>query len=393
MQRLVVLNRSRLVESIFNGEWVVDRVLPDAGVKPGIYPLHQAFEAPTDRQERFEGTFIYADKAKVFQSLGDGRIVAYDKFAFRDQPVMGQHAVVAMRYGLADIERTPAPSRGMGLRQFLALVAILPALAFPDLSHAKGLLDFIAQAGAQRSVYTADQMRDGFTGCASLFPGEAPIALSSIAPHWRASALCSNNFAVLHSGLTKTPMLVVERLNAAQIHDARDEARTDEFFPDPRLPRGERAELADFQGSGFDRGHLSPAANQPDQRAMAQSFALSNMIPQDPTNNRKIWSKVEKDVRKFVRRARGDVFVFSGPLFEGPRAATIGANRVWVPTHLFKLVHDASSGRSWAFILENSPNARVNAPVGYAEFVQRTGWQVLGAPQERTSKVSRGLGF
>lgn len=394
MQRLVVLNRSRFLETKVNGEWVVDSVKADAGIKAGVYPLHEAFPAPSDRRERFEGTFIHEDRAKVFQALTDGRIVAYPRSAFLHRPEIGRFAAVAFNYGLADIDHVAAPamapavSKGMSLRQFLALVAILPALAFPDLSQAKGLLDFIGRASAQQSIYTAEQMRDGFTGCASLFPGNRPIAVSSVSPEFKPAALCSDRFAVLHSGLTKTPLIVVERLHAAQIDDARDEARTDDFFPDPRLPYGQRAELADYLGSGFDRGHLSPAADQPDQRAMGQSFALSNMVPQDPTNNRKIWSKIEKDVRKFVRRAKGDVFVFSGPLFEAQRPETIGRNQVWVPTHLFKLVHDATSGRSWAFILENSPTARINPPMDYAEFVQRTGWQVLGA-NSTTSTAAR----
>ncbi|CAN7364187.1 DNA/RNA non-specific endonuclease [Variovorax sp. LjRoot178] len=195
---------------------------------------------------------------------------------------------------------------------------------------------------------------------------------------WKPVALCSNHFAVLYSGLSKTPLVTFERLNRAQIEDAKDEQRTDQFFPDPRLPRGVRAELDDYRGSGLDRGHLAPAGDQPDQESMAQSFALSNMVPQDQTNNRKIWSKIEGDVRKFVRRAKGDVYVFSGPIFNAPRR-TIGAGRVWVPSHMFKLVYDEASGRSWAYILPNTADARIEAPMDYQAFVKATGWNLLSA--------------
>ena len=102
------------------------------------------------------------------------------------------------------------------------------------------------------------------------------------------------------------------------------------------------------------------------------------MVPQDQTNNRKIWSKIESDVRKYVRRARGDVYVFSGPIFNAPRR-TIGANRVWVPSHLFKLVYDEASGRAWAYILPNAADARIGAPMDYPAFVKATGWNLLGA--------------
>ncbi|OUM00737.1 hypothetical protein A8M77_19825 [Variovorax sp. JS1663] len=218
----------------------------------------------------------------------------------------------------------------------------------------------------------------GFSSCASLFPQKTPLNVASVSADWKPVALCSNHFAVLYSGLSKTPLVTFERLTRAQLGDARNEQRTEQFFPDPRLPRGARAELEDYRGSGRDRGHLAAAGNQPDAESMAQSFALSNMIPQDPTNNRKIWSKIESDVRKYVRRARGDVFVFSGPLFNGPRQ-TIGAGRVWVPSHMFKLVYDEASGRSWAYILANRADARIEAPMDYLAFVKATGWNLLGA--------------
>ena len=217
-----------------------------------------------------------------------------------------------------------------------------------------------------------------FSACTQLFPGKVPLDVRSVNADWKPTALCANHYAVLYSALSKSPLVVVERLSRAQISDAGDEQRTNEFYPDPRLPAGARAELADFAGSGFDRGHMSPAADQPDATSMAQSFVLSNMVAQDPTNNRKIWSKIEKDVRKFVRRAQGDVFVYSGPMFVGqPR--TIGRNKVWVPTHLFKLVYDEASGRSWAYILPNTADARIEAPMDYPSFVKRTGWSLLGA--------------
>lgn len=215
-----------------------------------------------------------------------------------------------------------------------------------------------------------------FAPCAHLFPGGTPIDVRQVNQKWKPRALCAASFAVIYSGLTKTPLLVVERLSKAQLAEAQNEVRTEEFYADPRVPKGERAELDDYRGSGMDRGHLAPAANMPDAKAMAQSFVLSNMVPQDPTNNRKIWSKIESDTRKFARRADGYVYVFSGPLFRG-QTQTIGPNQVWVPSDLFKLVFDEASGRSWAHLLANTATARVGQPVDYATFVQQTNWRPL----------------
>lgn len=237
------------------------------------------------------------------------------------------------------------------------------------------------------------QPAGSFAGCQHLFPQGAVIDVAKIDRTWRPTALCSNHFAVLYSGRSKTPLVVVERLSREQMSDAQDEKRTNEFFADSRLPRSARAELDDFRGSGLDRGHLAPAGDQPDQSSMAQSFALSNIVPQDPLNNRKTWAKIEKDVRKFVRRAQGNVYVFSGPLFRSQEERTIGRNHVWVPSHLFKLVYDEASGRSWAYLLANTAEARVEAPTDYPSFVREAGWQLLpfraSSPAKNTSFKTR----
>jgi endonuclease G len=227
----------------------------------------------------------------------------------------------------------------------------------------------------------------GFSACQQLFPKGALIDVATVGASWRPTALCLNHFAVLYSRLSKTPLVAVERLTRQQLADALDEKRTNEFFPDPRLSREERAELKDFQGSGLDRGHLAPAGDQPDQASMAQSFALSNMVPQDPVNNRKVWSGIESDLRKFVRRSQGNVFVFTGPIFRG-QPQTIGPNKVWVPTHLFKLVYDEATGRSWAYVLPNTAQAHVEPPMAYDEFVRQTGWQLLPAKEPARSVVN-----
>ena len=227
-------------------------------------------------------------------------------------------------------------------------------------------------------LYSNKQKQASFDGCADLFPAAKPINLATVPATMKPLALCSDNFAVLYSQTSKTPMVVVERLNSALLQDAKGEERTNQFYPDPRIPKSGRAELSDYrsQHPAVDRGHQSPAADAPSPNAMAQSFALSNMVPQNPTNNRKIWSKVESDVRKFAKRADGNVFVFTGPLFDSGHS-TIGDNKVWVPTRLFKLVYDASSKRAWAYVLPNA-ETRIEKPMDYDTFVKSTGLKLLG---------------
>lgn len=227
------------------------------------------------------------------------------------------------------------------------------------------------------ALYTAKQQKTSFIACTDQFPLSRPIDLASVSATMKPLALCSDYFAVLYSQTSKTPLVVVERLSSARLQDAKGLPRTNLFYPDPRIPKSGRAELSDYRAAAHpvQRGHQSPAADSPTPNAMSQSFALSNMVPQDPASNQGAWNRVESDVRKFVQRAGGNVFVFTGPIFDAEHT-TIGENNVWVPTRLFKLVYDENSKRAWAYILPNA-ESRIEKPVDYATFVKATGLHLL----------------
>ncbi|MOA07513.1 Nuclease precursor [compost metagenome] len=175
----------------------------------------------------------------------------------------------------------------------------------------------------------------------------------------------------MHNGESKTPVYVVQRLNRALVDDA-DEKRTNKFFADARLPRNERAELDDYKRSGYSRGHMAPAGDMPTAQAMAQSFSLANMVAQAMKHNSGPWARIEQDTRRYAQRAQGDVFIFTGPVFTGG-SSTIGSGQVRVPSHLYKLVYDATTRRSWAYWQANDDAERVSKPISYQELVQRTG--------------------
>jgi len=212
-----------------------------------------------------------------------------------------------------------------------------------------------------------------FVDCLQFFPeGKPPI----IPPGPAMRELCFSSFAILHSGKTKTPVFVAQRLNRQILTQTRSVQRTDRFYTEARLPSNERAELADYRGSGYSRGHMAPAGDMHSPEAMAQSFSLANMVPQNQIHNAGAWNRIENDTRKYVMRAKGDVYVFTGPVYaSGPK--TIGPGRVAVPTHLYKLVYDATTGRAWAHWQANRDDERNSQPISYAELVQRTGIEFL----------------
>ncbi|NYT86834.1 DNA/RNA non-specific endonuclease [Pollutimonas harenae] len=226
---------------------------------------------------------------------------------------------------------------------------------------------------APQVVATGPQVQTNFAQCRQFFPNGRP----PIVPAGRAlRELCFSSFAILHSGETKTPVFVVQRLNRRMLLQGKGIERTDRFYPEARLPSAERAELDDYRGSGYARGHMAPAGDMHTSDAMAQSFSLANMVPQDQRQNSGPWSTIEQDTRKYILRARGDVYVFTGPVYTA-RSEAVGAGRVAVPTYLYKVVYDATTGRSWVHWQANSPAAKVGPPISYEEFVRRTGKNLL----------------
>jgi DNA/RNA endonuclease G (NUC1) len=81
--------------------------------------------------------------------------------------------------------------------------------------------------------------------------------------------------------------------------------RADNFRPDYRLPIEFKTDLVDYQGSGFDRGHLIASANQrKSQIQNNETYLLSNMSPQVPGLNRGAWRRLETAIRSLNEKNR-----------------------------------------------------------------------------------------
>ncbi|MGC3985845.1 MAG: DNA/RNA non-specific endonuclease [Pseudorhodoferax sp.] len=226
-----------------------------------------------------------------------------------------------------------------------------------------------------------------FDGCLALFPHRHMPQLPAGFAH-ATRPLCFDGFAILYSATSKTPVYAVERLGRHDFEDApRRQRGRNPFHEEARLPRAERATLDDYRatlpgGQRMDRGHVAPAGDMTRAAGFAQSFSLANMVPQVPAANQGPWNRIEQDTRRYIRRARGDVYVVTGPVF-GPRPARLGPGQVWVPEAMFKLVYDADSNRAWAHWLPNSADARVQRPISYEALTRRIGMRLLpGAPQD-----------
>jgi DNA/RNA endonuclease G (NUC1) len=119
-------------------------------------------------------------------------------------------------------------------------------------------------------------------------------------------------------------------------------SRTNDFREDP-LVETETANIFDYEGSVYDRGHLTPAADLDySYESMSSSFYFSNISPQLPYFNRQTWRKVEKEIREYLFQ-KDSIYVYTGSII--PRGyQTIGKNNVSVPTAFYKILLGFKNG-------------------------------------------------
>lgn len=118
---------------------------------------------------------------------------------------------------------------------------------------------------------------------------------------------------------------------------ARVTGRTNDFRADTLIST-RSADPADYKGSGYDRGHLVPAADMEwSKKSAHDSFLMSNMSPQRPGLNRGLWKILEEQVRTWACEY-GSIYVVTGPVLEkdAERYGAIGKNRVAVPEYFYK---------------------------------------------------------
>jgi len=112
--------------------------------------------------------------------------------------------------------------------------------------------------------------------------------------------------------------------------------RTDKFVIDPEV-KGVCATNEDYTHSGYDRGHMAPAADMKwNTRVMKECFYFSNMCPQKHSLNAGKWKALEEKVRDWAQEDSAIVIV-CGPIVE-KRYKTIGPDRVAVPQRFFKVI-------------------------------------------------------
>lgn len=128
--------------------------------------------------------------------------------------------------------------------------------------------------------------------------------------------------------------------------------RPNTFRPDPDV-RTESATPRDYSGSGYDKGHLCPAADMAfNSAAIDESFLMSNMSPQVPAFNAGVWRELEECTRDWARKFER-LYVVTGPVLDRTPLGAIGFSKVTVPSAFYKVLYAPEQHRAIAFVLPN----------------------------------------
>lgn len=189
-------------------------------------------------------------------------------------------------------------------------------------------------------------------------------------------SLCYDGFAVLYSGAGKSGLYSAERLTAERLTQAKTLERVDSFRPESRLPTHLQATPKDYQGTGFDKGHLAPNADMPTLTAQYDSFALPNIAPQNSEHNRKLWRHIEQRVRELTLD-NGESFVLTGVLYQDKAVAVM--NGVFVPSHFYKAVYLKNKNTAIVYYSPNDDSGRYEI-LSLDEFFAQTGIRPFALP-------------
>ena len=123
---------------------------------------------------------------------------------------------------------------------------------------------------------------DDFTQCSESFYGGVYPEFINTKLSNKTQALCMDGFAVMYSGVSRTPLWSAEYLDRKRLQQAKEIDREDSFHEESRLPKSARASLSDYSGSGYDRGHLSPNGDM----AIVVNNMIALVLPISPRSHR-----------------------------------------------------------------------------------------------------------
>lgn len=239
---------------------------------------------------------------------------------------------------------------------FLLFIAVV-ALCSCDL--AKNNKALISEAG-KALVEELDQ-KDGEAGACDASAGAAEaddkLVMQTSPKGTPEQILKRTGYVASYNKTTLLPNWVAWHLTAERTEGSAKRSGVD-FAEDTEVPEP-RATDWDYYNSGYDRGHMCPAAdNKWSKKAMEESFLFTNMCPQNGNLNRGDWNEMEMACRKWAKKY-GGLYIVCGPILYKGKHKTIGKNKVVVPEAFFKVVlRTGDNPQAIGFIYKNTSGNR-----------------------------------
>lgn len=190
--------------------------------------------------------------------------------------------------------------------------------------------------------------------CAADLPYGAPVLNNP-----NTTLRCTTGYAFQHDNIAKISAWSAWTLTPDESVGCYP--RTDVFEADLALPKGQRAESADYSKSGYDRGHMVPDGDLSySLQTEHESFLMSNMSPQLPNLNRGVWKYLESSERAWAWGRKHSLTIYSGNIYSIGLSKTIGENKVVVPDFLYKIVIDNVTGEALAFSFPQVERQEIN---------------------------------
>ena len=188
------------------------------------------------------------------------------------------------------------------------------------------------------------------------FPADKIIDASFFFPsrHIADTILKHDYLTVAYSTKNKNPEWTLYVINEKrEITDLA--ARKSSFVPDPLLPNSVPS-TNQYASTGFDRGHLVPAEDMNfSDKAMSESFYMSNVSPQHPSFNRGLWKRLENKVREWAALNDHMVVISGAILTTENNDGFEKMNGIDIPKYFYKIILDYQNPeiKAIAFIMPN----------------------------------------
>jgi len=228
-----------------------------------------------------------------------------------------------------------------------------------------------ATATAQPATATSPHGLSPPAQCSGFFQGaQQPVLLPTAGrPTRTGETICHSFYAVSQSKELRDPLWSAEHLTKDMAVGGDAISRIGQsFVKDDAVNDTDQASDSDFIAP-YDRGHMTPANDAPDEDTQRDTFVFTNAVPQHKNLNRHLWAYLEASLHQ-TAEIEGDVYIVTGPIFSAtPRLAH---GRVSVPKSTFKAIYIPGRNLAVGYVATNTSAPTCRAfPI--AEIIRKSG--------------------